>query len=105
MPLRGAGVKRPASAGFVTNAPDTESRPRRGPRALADTRTNVNQVSRSPSAARICGPVRIRDPPVPITRARTTRGDTPRLTTFTPRYRPGAPRAESRLRAEKVAVQ
>jgi hypothetical protein len=36
----------------------------------------VNQVSRRPSRARICGLVRVLDPAVPITRALTTRGDT-----------------------------
>ena len=37
----------------------------------------MNQVSLSPRAERICGPVTFRVPRVPTTCARTTRGDTP----------------------------
>ena len=43
----------------------------------------VNHVSRSPSRERIVGPLSVTEPLLPITRARTTRGDTPRLSTFT----------------------
>ena len=76
---------------MVGAGPHVDGLAERARRAELDTRTCVSQVSRRPSAARICGPVIVREPRVPITRARTTRGDAPRLSTLRRLNLPGAP--------------
>ena len=56
--------------------------------AFVVTEVKKAQVSKSPKAERSCGPVTFVTPPVPTTCARTTRGETPRLSTLMRLKRP-----------------
>jgi len=54
-----------------------------------DTELNSAQVSRSPRRERSVGPLMMRVPLVPYTRARTIRGELPRWSTLIFLKRPG----------------
>src|SRR5665648_20644 len=85
---RGAGLTAPLICGRGT----TDAEARLGLRTRdVDTFVKNAQVSYRPSRARICGPVRSSVPREPYTRARTMRGELPRLRTVTLRNVPGEP--------------